>query len=206
AFLADPQLAEVVARDVEAGMRGEIEAQFLGRIDWHLGGFNTITSQDILFQTTGGATGNQGFFANVADTTRRGAELGLSGVVKRMSWFRNYTYLDATFGSTFRVLSPHHPRAIDFNGDGVPDGVIVHPGDRIPGLPPHNLKVSTDYAATSKLHVGAELLFNGNQYLRGDEANLLQPLNAYAVVGLRGEYRLSSHFTMFARIENLFDT
>src|SRR5262249_5903599 len=48
AFLADPQLAEVVARDVEAGMRGEIEAQFLGRIDWHLGGFNTITSQDIL--------------------------------------------------------------------------------------------------------------------------------------------------------------
>src|SRR5262249_14166623 len=80
ALLAAPQLAEVVARDVEAGMRGEIEAQFLGRIDWHLGGFNTITSQDILFQTTGGATGNQGFFANVADTTRRGAELGLSGV------------------------------------------------------------------------------------------------------------------------------
>jgi|SRR5215467_588157 len=61
-------------------------------------------------------------------------------------------------------------------------------------------------AADEHASEDAELLFNGNQYLRGDEANLLQPLNAYAVVGLRGEYRLSSHFTMFARIENLFDT
>jgi outer membrane receptor protein involved in Fe transport len=41
--------------------------------------------------------------------------------------------------------------------------------------------------------------------LRGDEANLLAKTHPYAVVNLRGEYRMSEAVRLFARIENVFN-
>src|SRR5690606_6482482 len=71
AFLADPPLDEVVARSAEVGLRGRSAAG----ITWHVGAYNTVNRDDILFQTTGGAQANVGFFDNVSDTRRRGGEL-----------------------------------------------------------------------------------------------------------------------------------
>ena len=105
AFLADPPLEQVVAKSVEAGVDGSFEHQ----LRWHLGAFQTVNHDDILFQTTGGAQANVGFFQNVGDTRRAGVELNVSQDLSRVSWFLNYTYLDATFEDSFVVNSPNHP-------------------------------------------------------------------------------------------------
>ncbi len=98
------------------------------------------------------------------------------------------------------VLSPNHPFA---DGDGE---LAVARGDRIPGIPDHQFKFSTDDDSLPwGLRVGPELNVNSGQYLRGDEANLLKPIGGYALVNLRGSYRLNERLEMFARVTNLFD-
>ncbi len=211
AFLADPPLAQVVAKTIEGGLRGELDSarlpRFLGkRLSWNIGAFHATNEDDILFQITGGTTGNRGFFANVGDTQRQGLELGLRGKVQKLDWYLNYTFVDATFERGFRISNPNHPLAEDFNGDGRGDGLTVKKGDRIPGIPQHLLKLGADWAATKSLKLGADLVFNSGQFLRGDEANRLGETDAYAIVSLRGEYRIAKQFAIYGRLDNLFDT
>ena len=191
AFLADPPLAEVVAKSFEGGLRG----QFAG-VRHRLGYFRTDNHDDIIFQTTGRGTG---LFANVDKTRRVGFESGFSGALHKLDWSLAYSYVRATFEDDFAVLSPNHPLA-DANGE-----VAVSAGDRIPGIPDHQLKVGADVALPWSVRVGGEVLYNAGQFLRGDETNALAELDGYAVVNLRASYRHSKHLELFARITNLFD-
>jgi outer membrane receptor for ferric coprogen and ferric-rhodotorulic acid len=77
-------------------------------------------------------------------------------------------------------------------------------GNHIPGIPRHIVKFSTDFDVIDEWTIGMNLLFNGEQFLRGDEANLDTQLSAYAVVNLTTEYRFNEHFTIFGRLDNLF--
>ncbi|MGI9228736.1 MAG: TonB-dependent receptor, partial [Gammaproteobacteria bacterium] len=70
AFLADPPLEDVVTRGFEAGIRGDTAVA-----RYHLGFFHSTNHDDILFQTTGRATG---LFANINKTRRLGLETLLS--------------------------------------------------------------------------------------------------------------------------------
>ncbi|MGQ0657731.1 MAG: TonB-dependent receptor [Chromatiales bacterium] len=202
AFLADPPLKQVVAKSFEGGARGRL----LDNINWNLGGFHATNKDDIIFQATGGTTSNQGFFANVGDTRRRGIELGLHGTWQKLGWFANYGFVHATFEDPFIASSPRHPNATDLNGDGVAAEIRVEDGDRIPGIPQHSLKVGADYLVLPQLTVGADLTFNSGQYLRGDESNELDTTDSYAILNLRGEYRFGEHVSAFATINNLLDT
>ena len=130
-FLADPPLSQVVARTYEAGLRGRLRDD----VQWNVGAFYTTNSNDIIFQATGGITGNQGFFANVGDTRRTGIELGVSGDWEKLLWFMNYSLVHATFADPFVSSSPAHPDAVDLNGDGEARELQVRSGDRIPGIP-----------------------------------------------------------------------
>ena len=195
AFLADPPLDQVVTTSWEGGFRGIFQGS-----KWHVGGFRSLNSDDILFISTGGATGNQGFFSNVGETQRLGMELGLSGTWQQLDWSVNYSYIEATYETTFTASSPNHPQA-DVSGD-----IQVLPGDHIPGIPAHNFKVGGDYLLTHKLRIGADLIYNSGVYFRGDEANLLDTIDGYATVNVRGEYQFNKNFSIFARINNLFDT
>ncbi|RME36018.1 MAG: TonB-dependent receptor, partial [Gammaproteobacteria bacterium] len=196
AFLADPPLQQVVAESWEAGLRGQWQ-----EIDWHLGGFWTTNKDDIIFQSTGGTTGNIGFFDNIGDTLRRGIELGLAGTsFDHLAWFLNYSFVDATFDDPFLSNSPNHPLA-DANGN-----IQVQGGDRIPGIPQHTLKIGGDYAFSDALSIGGDLNYNSDQYLRGDEANLLDTIDGYVVVNVHASYRFNEHVTILGRINNLFDT
>jgi iron complex outermembrane recepter protein len=105
AFLADPPLDQVVATSVEAGVRSATDAG----LQWQVGAFHTANEDDILFQTTGGATANVGFFDNVGDTRRAGLELSLSQRLSRLHWFIEYSLIEATFEEAFVVNSPNHP-------------------------------------------------------------------------------------------------
>ena len=209
AFLADPPLDEVVARTVELGLRGRTDAG----LSWHVGAFQTVNRDDILFQTTGGAQANVGFFANVADTRRRGVELELSQKIGSFNWKLEYGLVDATFRDDFVVNSPNHPLfgddADDFDGAEFivgDDKLQVTRGRTIPGISRHNANLLLDWQPNTKLRVGTDINYRSGVYLRGDEINVLGRTGSFVTVNLHGEYRFSNTLTGFARIENLFDT
>ncbi len=195
AFLADPPLDQVVTKSFEGGFRGNLN----NGIQYSIGGYHSTNNDDIIFTSTGGIGSNEGFFRNVGQTRRLGAELGLLGSWKRMNWFINYGFVSATFETPFQAASANHPMA-DASGE-----ISVNDGDRIPGIPEHSLKVGADFPVTSKLTIGADLLYNSDQHLRGDEANLLDSVDGYAVLNIRGRYQFNQHISVFAKVNNLLD-
>ena len=197
AFLADPPLDQVVARTFELGVRGDLALAF--PVNYQLGLFQTVNQDDILFQA-GGASGNQGFFDNIGDTQRQGLELTLGGTIHTVAWFLNYTYLQATFQNDFYSHSPNHPQA---NDEG---NIYVDSGDRLPGIPANNFKTGLDWQITPKLSAGFTVIYQSGQYYRGDESNQLPRIPGYAMVNLRGEYRVTDRFAILAKVANLFDT
>lgn len=198
AFLADPPLDEVVAQNFEAGVRGGVGRAW----NWHLGAFHTENKDDILFQSTGRATG---LFKNIDKTRRLGLEAGLGNRGNRFQWAINYSYLEATFEDDFLVLSPNHPAAADLDGDGEDEELQVKSGDKIPGLPQHTLKVAGSYEIFKNFNFGAEWIVNDGQYLRGDESNQLDRTPGYGIVNLRASYQPHPQVEIFARVDNVFD-
>jgi outer membrane receptor protein involved in Fe transport len=194
AFLADPPLEQVVAKSAEIGLRSEGNEE----LRWHVGGFYTRNHDDILFQTTGGPQGNVGFFDNVGDTLRTGIELSLSQRLERFRWFFEYSYIDATFDDDFLVNSPNHPMAVD-------DTLRVTAGSSIPGIPRHQGNLGIDFSWNDRFEWGADILLRSGVYLRGDEANLLDRTDGYAILNLRGAWHVSDNVMLFARVENVFD-
>ncbi len=195
AFLADPPLDQVVAKSWEGGFRGS----FVNSISWHTGLFSTTNNDDILFISTGGVTGNTGFFDNIGKTRRQGVELNLSGEHGKWSWSANYSFVDAEFRTPLTINSPNHPNA-DANGD-----IFVESGDNIPGIPKHNSKLGADYDVTTKFSVGLGAIVNSGQYYRGDESNELEKISGYTVINLHADYKMSNTIKIFAKIDNLFD-
>jgi len=199
-FLSDPPLRQVVAKSWEAGLRGARGAG-ADRLDWRVGVFRTTSTDDIIFQSTGGTQSNEGYFANVGDTRRQGLQAGVSGTSfdRRLDWHANWTWLDATFCHAFRENSAHHPDAGD-------DGLIeVRRGARIPGLPRHALKVGADWSLARTFAIGAEVVAQSAQYLRGDEANRLAPVGGHAVANLHARWQATPWLDVVARVDNLFD-
>ena len=204
AFLADPPLEQVVAKSVEVGLRSTGNEG----LRWHVGGFRTVNHDDILFQTTGGPQANVGFFDNVGNTLRTGIELSLSQRLGRLGWFVEYSYIDATFDDDFVVNSPHHP--IFENDPDSPaivgeDKLRVTRGASIPGIPQQQANLGLDLSLSERFELGADVSIRSGVYLRGDEANLLDRTDSYALVNVRGEWHVSDGVMLFARIENLFD-
>ena len=159
---ADPPLKQVVSQTYETGLRGSFTLGGLapGKFTWHGGLYRTDLSNDIY----GVATSiSSGFFENIGSTRRQGIETGLSYKDERWSAYGSYSLVDATFQSPLIIPSPNNPFA-DINGN-----IHVAPGDRLPGIPEHQLKVGADYHVTSNWTVGGILTYFSDQYLRGDE-------------------------------------
>ncbi|MBR9910653.1 MAG: TonB-dependent receptor [Gammaproteobacteria bacterium] len=191
AFLADPPLQQVVASHIEVGSRGQWR-----ELDYSLGLFSTRNRDDILFQSTGRATG---LFANVDATRRRGLELGLSGARERFDWSLNYAWIDATFESDMAVLSPNHAFA-DAAGE-----IQVRKGDRLPSIPRQQLKLLGQFELGAATKLGLELIHNSDQVLRGDESNQLDRVSSFTLVNLNLAYAPSERWQLYLRVDNLFD-
>jgi outer membrane receptor protein involved in Fe transport len=205
AFVADPPLDDVVTRSVEAGFRGrffQAEDDFL--LNWSVAGFASRNSDDIIFVGTGTPIG-AGFFENVGDTQRLGVEVGLNGRWGPVSWYANYSFVDATFQDDFTVASPGHPNA---DADGL---IQVRDGNRIPGIPQHSAKIGVGVNITDAWFLGVETIINSDQFLRGDESNELDTVDGYAIVNLHTSYRVvqfgnpRKKLVAFLRVNNLFN-
>ncbi|NQY26549.1 MAG: TonB-dependent receptor [Piscirickettsiaceae bacterium] len=197
-FLSDPPLDQVVSKTWEAGLRGQFNS-----ISWTAGVFHTVNKDDIIFIPVeeGGPAGNlnNGFFDNVGETKRQGIELGLNGVAisDKLTWFSNYSYVDATFESGFDVFNENNPAG---------DTTTVSSGDSMPSIPKHNFKIGVDYAFTSSFTLGLDASYHSSQYYRGDEANNNDQISGYRLVNLHGRYNLNKHVEFFAKVDNLFDS
>lgn len=75
-------------------------------------------------------------------------------------------------------------------------------GRNLPRRPRHTANASVGYALPFGLDVGAALRWSGKSY--DDAANAIT-LDAYTLVDLRAEFRLSDSIRFFARAENIFD-
>jgi len=207
-FASDPGLAQVVARTAEAGLRGSLPGQ---RLTWSADLFRTVNSNDIQFVAT--AT-NAGYFDNVGSTRRQGIDLALGGRQGPWSWHAAYSFVDATFQSTFAVSAAANSSA-DANGN-----ILVRPGDRIPLIPRHTGRLVLDYQLASRWEIGASVVAASGSYLHGDENNANQAggtngagayisgagwIAGYAVVNLHATWQLTEHAEIFARVVNLFD-
>ncbi|WP_417509493.1 TonB-dependent receptor [Methylophaga sp.] len=194
AFLADPPLDDVVARTVEAGLRGQEE-----NFNWSAGVFYTELKDDLFFFNDADDDTpvlNTGVFDNIDKTARAGLELSANGAVNKISWFAHYSYVRATFEDDFSYSR-------EVNED---DQVFsVSKGDRLPNQPEHNINVGFDYAFTEKLSLGTTASYRSSQYYRGDEANVDKKIEGYTVFNLHGRYKVTENFEFFGRVDNVFD-
>jgi iron complex outermembrane recepter protein len=195
-FLADPPLEKVVAKTTEIGARG----RWTDNAGWSAAAYRTDLDNDIIFISSGGAV-NAGFFQNAGQTRRQGLELGVHGRVDKLNLALNYGYVDATFASALTLNSPSNSSA---NGNG---DIRVSPGDKIPGIPEHSVKVRADYDLTETVSLGSNVLYFSSQYARGDENNQdgHGKVPGYTLVNLDARYQHTKRLSFFGRIDNVFD-
>lgn len=196
AFAADPHLEMVVAKTWEGGVRGKLA----DNVNWNMGLFNAISSNDIQFIASN-TTGGFGYFKNVGETRRRGLEMGLSGKFEALTLSANYGFVDATYQSDFAVGSAA-------NSTAIAKQISVTKGDKIPGIAQHTFKIRAAYEITPAWNVGTNVVLAAGQYARGDENNrdVNGKVPGYAVMHLDTHYSVNDNWKLFAKVNNVFDT
>jgi outer membrane receptor protein involved in Fe transport len=208
---SDPYLKQVVARTLEAGLRGKLA----GETNWNAGVFRTISSDDILFV---GTSTSAGYFTNYGKAQRQGFELGLNGNLRRVDWYANYSWLQATFRSSACLLAANNSTRGTAPECPASDEILVSKGNHIPGLPEHSLKLGVAWHTTDWLRLGGDVQAFSSQYLRGNENNQHQAgtysgttfdgpgkISGYAILNVNAEAKLGGGWELFAKVNNVFD-
>ena len=199
AFVSDPPLEQAIARSVEAGARGTLDVAGLTDVGWSLTGYGTRIRDDILFVASPFI--GSGFFQNGGDTQRVGFDLEVTGSAGRVGWYASYGLVEATFASALSL-----PGNEEVNDAVTDEGTIeVRPGDRLPGIPRHNVKGGLRYELSSVWNVAFETVVASSQVFRGDEGNDQEPLAGYGIVNVRSSYQVTEAFDLFVLVDNLFD-
>ncbi len=196
AFGGDPNLDAVVSKTWEGGVRGKL----FENTNWNVGLFRTENSNDIQFIASN--TSGSGYFQNVGKTLRQGIELGMNGKVDKFSFQANYSFVDATFQTTFTEFSAANSTSNLANGS-----LSVNKGNRIPGIPQHTLKLRLGYEVTPSWTVGSNIISTSSRYARGDENNQDShgQISGYTIVNLDSHYSINDNWKLFAKVQNLFD-
>ncbi|CCE10979.1 conserved exported hypothetical protein [Bradyrhizobium sp. STM 3843] len=209
-LIADPPLKQVVSHTIEGGLRGEwsggaasveplprkapAKAADNGwRLRWGVSLFRTENSDDII-NIASLVVPNHGYFQNAGTTLRQGVEAKVDLSWDRWTAYANYTFVDATFRSTFNVNDPN-----------LQTTVTVTPGNHIPLVPAHRLKLGAEYAVTDTWKLGADINYVGSQYLLRDDSNVYPKVPAYWVVNLHTSYQVTKNVEVFGLVQNLFN-
>lgn len=196
-----PGLKQVVAHTYEAGLRGRFRtsaAETAGRVEWNVGVFRTDLDDDI--QNVPSTIISTGFFQNVGNTRRQGIEAGIGYRDDKWNLSANYSLIDATFQSAITLSSPNNPFA-DAAGN-----IEVRPGNHLPGIPQHRVKLNADYRITDKWTLGANAILASDQYFFGDQSNQNPKLGGYYVINLHSAYEITDNVELFALVQNLTDS
>ncbi|AIO71187.1 TonB-dependent receptor [Burkholderia multivorans] len=196
-FLADPPLKPVIAKTVEFGARGRVGAA----TTWSAALYRTTLDDDIQFVSSNGGAGTLGYFQNVGKTRRQGIELAAHTRVGPVGIGVSYSYVDASYRSTWTEHSASNSSA-DARGN-----IVVRSGDRIPGIPASTAKLRLDYAATPTWSLGTNLTYRSGVFARGDENNRDAggKLPGYLLIDVDTTWQATKHLQLFASITNLLD-
>lgn len=205
AFAGDPPLDQVVAKTFEGGLRGKLSPN----VGWSFNAYRAQNYDDIQF-IAAGATG-AGYFDNVGKTRRQGIDAAINGNVDKFSWSFGYSFVKATYQSEFDIASDAdvNSSAQDFDGNGSEE-IRVKKGDRIPGIPQHQLKLRAAFDVTPHWNIGSNIFAFSNQYSRGNENNDHDGKGAkvagYTIVNFDTRYNFNNGWQLFAKVNNVFDT
>jgi outer membrane receptor protein involved in Fe transport len=210
AMADDPPLNQVVAKTYEFGGRGNLTEN----IRWNAGVYHAMNHDDIQFRAS--TINGAGYYQNVGRTKRQGLDFGLAGNVDKFKWNASYSYVRATYDSDVDFVSPS-------NSSEDADSIInVKPGDRIPSIPAHQLKLRGQYAVTPDWSIGTNVIGYSDQYVWGNENNQHRAnaaacadtdncaqgkgkLGGYFTVNLDTQYNIGSGWKAFAKATNIFD-
>jgi len=86
--------------------------------------------------------------------------------------------------------------------------IRVNKGDRIPMIPRQMLKLMASYRLNDKSFIGVDTMTVADLYVRGNEDNkaLNGKIGGYTLVNLTASYNPDSQWSIFGRVNNLFDT
>lgn len=169
----DPYLKQVRSETVEFGARGYLTSD----IQWNASIYQTDLQDDIYFVSS---RPERSFFQNIGDTRRRGLELGLQGKADRVGFRLNYSLTNATFQDTFQLASPNNSSAGNVVNRFIATGfyvnngyqnIAVTPGNRMPGIPLHNLNANFTYDLTPNWQIGMTAIMHSESFIRGNENN-----------------------------------
>jgi outer membrane receptor protein involved in Fe transport len=187
----------VIAKTFEFGARGRAGQA----TTWSAAVYRTTLADDIQFISSNGGASTLGYFQNVGNTRRQGVELAGHTRLGPVGIGASYSYVDARYRSTWTESSASNSSA-DARGN-----IVVHSGDRIPGIPASTVKLRLDFAATPKWNIGTNLTYRGGVFARGDENN--QDANGtipgYFLIDLDTTWQATKHLQLFASVTNLLD-
>ncbi|MBS1798392.1 MAG: TonB-dependent receptor [Acidobacteria bacterium] len=213
ALVSDPPLKQVVSRTYEMGVRSNPN----DHLRWSAGYFHANNYDDLLFiasEQTG-----YGYFTNFGKTRRQGMEAALSRQFKSADAGIEYTFLSATYQSSQTISggsNSSNSNALS-GGKGVTDGgeITINPGNRLPQVPQHMMKIYADYNPWRRLSINADFNLIGSSYVRGNENNRHHPDGVYylgsgqspgyGVFNLGSRYKFGAHYELFAQINNLLN-
>ena len=198
ALNSDPNLKQVVSRSVETGFRGNHKLGEGEKVDWNLGVYGARNYDDIIFVMTNPVAG-QGYYQNAGITQRVGVEAGTEGDFGDLKLSANYAYTRATFQGYNLLSSPNNDQA---NSNGQ---IQVVPGDRMPGIPLHSLKLGASYQITKAWNVGLDSKIETQRVMYGDQSNTMNKLGAINTVGTSTSYAIRENAVFYARVDNLFN-
>ena len=196
-FVGDPDLKQVVAHTVEAGLRGSVQPFTDATFAYSVGLYHADLDDDIEFINS--PIEGRAYFQNVGATRRQGVDANLRFTTPRWQAWAGYAYTEATFQTGFTEAAQNNPAA-DANGN-----VAVRPGDRLPGIPAQRVTLGVSYKVTDEWTLGATAVGASGAYLFGDAANLTPKLPGYFVLNLNTTYQLTDHVQLFATLENVTD-
>jgi outer membrane receptor protein involved in Fe transport len=209
ALQSDPFLKQVVARTIEVGVRHLPTSGWR----WSAALFRTRNADDILFVGTS-ASASRGFFQNFGRTRRSGLELAFGAGAPILQWNASYSYVQATFESPACIVAQSNSTA-GASAACAPEQIEVRPGNTIPGIPRHTLKLNVDARPAAGVRIGASASAHGSQYVRGNENNAHRAdgatfsgsgrLAGFALVDLTASYTLARSWELFGRVSNVFD-
>ncbi len=217
AMAGDPPLKQVVAKTYDMGLRGKLPFD----MKWSASIYEAVNHNDIQFQYAGAAN-SAGYFANVGRTKRQGLDLGIGGIVNKLTWNTSYSYIKATYDASFDVAN-------ETNSSRANDAIVINKGDEMPGIPKHQLKLRAQYQITPEWSFGGNLVAFSSRYMHGNENNRHQAnsaecqtfedgeenhqtpcakgkIPAFAIVNLDSQYNLGSGWKIWAKAINVFDS
>ena len=232
AMSGDPYLKQVRSTSYEVGARGKLT----DNLEWNAAVYRTDLTDDIYFVSV---NATDSFFQNIGDTRRQGLEMGIKGSYGKASFGLNYALTDATFQSNLKLASPNNSSAGNVydlrNGlDGNYQQIFIKPGNRMPGIPLHNLNANFRYEVTPNWIVGLNMVMHSSSFIRGNENNehragaaspvdlcLITPAGqpciidradfgpgktaGYTVFNFNTSYKITPAWTLGLRVNNLFD-